>query len=503
MLKKLRLLWQCRSKDKYVFFDCNEASLALAKDIIKHKKGIVLFVSDYWLIDDDELQKIKDIGAQYFIQRSDDTELLISNKLLKKALLKKKTHFFFLSHFDDENIEEISLFYNSWFDYDFELDNHDFELTIRIQNESMYPIVEDYMKHTPFEIPYTCFNDAELIASEVVKRFPPIDTLKVNTQNATVEDTYEVLIIGFDPIAEAILRKTIEATQFVGAHFKAIVMVNNTDSSIEKLPEYYHEMKNHYDIDFVNYNKDSDDMCEWMNEHADSIKQIIVTTKYEEERALAVSDTSLCLSNRNIYDVPVIIVVRDDEITLLEETKFSLIHYVGEHKNIFTVNKVLKSDYLQQAKTIHQFYNQLKSFAQRIPWEQLSNIKKESNIAASESLYAKLKLLGKTFDEIKQMSEIEFQLFLQEDRERLFNLAMAEHLRWNATYFTRGWKTWRLPEIPEGAPHQDEAQKLHACLVDWDSLKDVEKRFDIPFQKHDYGNILTIRMLITISMLDL
>ena len=466
MFNKLRLLWQCSSKDKYVFFNCSEASLALAKDIVKHKKGIVLFVSDYWLIDDEDLQKIKDIGARYFIQQSDDTKLLISNKLLKKALLKKKTHLFFLSHFDEENIEEVSLFYNSWLDYDFEQVEHDFELTIRIQDESMYPIVEDYMKSTPFEIPYTCFNDAELIASEVIKNFPPIDTLKINTQNATVEDTYEVLIVGLNAITYSILRKLIEATQFVGAQFKATVMVNDANFSMESLPEYYQEMKNHYDIDFVSYEAESDDFPIKVKERLHLLKQVIITTKNKEEKFITTTDVSC-----------------------------SLIYCVGNHEKTFTVNKVLKSSHLHRAKAIHQFYNQLKPFAQRIPWEHLSDIKKESNMAVSESLYAKLKLMGKTVEEIKQMSEIEFQLFLQEHPERLLNLAIAEHLRWNATYFTHGWKTWHLQEIPEGMPHQDEARKLHACLVDWNTLKDVEKRFDIPFQIYDYNNILTIRML--------
>jgi hypothetical protein len=501
MFNKLRMLWQCFAKDKYIFFDVNEASLALAKNIIKHKRGIVLFLLDAPSPDNRKIKKIKTAGAYCFTQHF-NTQSLINDKLLKKLLLKNKTYLFFLSENDDANVQSVSVFFTTWKCSEIEKNQHSFELIVRIQNELMYPVVENYIKTAPFKVPYTLFNDSELIASEIIRRSPPIDTLNINIQNATVNDIYEALIVGFDVTGNSILRKLIEATQFVGTQFKATVMANDANTSLGCFLNHYPEMKKHYAIDFLNYEIGSDDFSAWLYQHVATLKQIIISTGNDEKNIAIASELNLFLRNRDIYNIPIIIVIRSNEPTFWEQAnEYSLMHCVGKSETIFTESKVLKLDYLCQAKAIHQFYNQLKPFAQRISWEQLSDIKKESNIAMSESLYAKLKLMGKTVDEVKQMSEIQFQLFLQEHPERLLNLAIAEHLRWNATYFAHGWRTWHLPEIPEDALHQDETKKLHACLVDWNTLKNLEKRFDIPFQIYDYNNIMIMRALLTNNML--
>ena len=497
MLTKLNFFRRYFTKNKYVFFDCNDASLALAKDIAKQKQGIVIFLLDPLLVNNEEVKKIKAIGAHYLAHRMQSSSS-INHILIKRFLRKAKTYLFFMLEHDMHNIHHIVLFLSMWKRKEFEKVKQHFELVLRVKKMQNY-IVDKRMRDA--NVAYILFDDTELIASEIVKKFPPIDTLEINTQNATVEDTYEVLIVGYDNTTDAILKKLIEATQFVGTHFKATVMVNVEEERLEYLLEDYQELKNHYDIDFVDYEVDSGDICAWMNLHLDSLKQIIVTTKNEKERMFAVSDLYAGIHIRNRVNVP-IIVVRDNEATAPKQKNVDLlIHYVGNDEEIFTENKVLRLDHLHQAKAIHQFYNQLKPFARRITWEQLSNIKKKSNIAASESLYAKLKLMGKTIEGIRKMSEIEFQLFLQEDPDRLRNLAIAEHLRWNATYFTSGWKTWHLSEIPKDSLHQNEYRNLHACLVDWNTLKDVEKHFDTPFQIYDYNNILTIRMLMLNSAL--
>ncbi|MCL2312246.1 MAG: hypothetical protein FWC41_07145 [Firmicutes bacterium] len=495
MFYKLKTVLKCFSKEKYVFFDLNDSSLALAKNIAKNKQRIVLFVLDKQLADNSVKQKIKTIGARYFVQWF-NYHSLICNQLLKKVLLKNKTYLFFFSGLDVVNLKSVSKFYDSWTNDEYEKVRSCFELIVRTQNKLTHSVIENYVNNAPFKVPYSLFNDAELIAAEVVKQFPPIDTLTINTQNAKIIDTYETLIIGFDETGEAILRKLIEATQFVGTQFKATVVINETNECAKHYFVNYPEIKNHFNVSFLNIDAQSNKFYEWLNQQ-NTIKQIMVSAGSDKENIFIASEVSISLSNRNISYIPVIVIARDNEASFWKLRNWPFLHFVGMNETIFTERKVLKADYLYKAKAIHQFYNQLKPFAQRIAWEQLSDIKKETNIAIAESLYAKLKLMGKTFEEVKQMSEMEFQLFLQAQPERLLNLAIAEHLRWNATYFTNGWKTWHLKEIPEDSPHQNEKQKLHACLVDWNALKEVEKRFNIPFQFNDFNNVLITRILIS------
>jgi hypothetical protein len=454
------------SKEKYVFCEDNDVAHVLTQDITKRNKNAVLF--------------------------------MLNNKWLKKIFLKNKTYLFFLSNHNDENIQSLSSFFSIWKSAEFEKVKSNVTLIVRVQDEWRKLEVENLIQNAPFKVAYTFFNDAELIASEIVKKFPPIDTLHVNTKSAEVNDSYETLIIGFDATGNAILRKVIENTQFVGTQFKATVLENNANSNQNSFDEHYPEIKNHYSVHFMDYKLESNQFSEWIKLHASKLKQIFISTGNDEENIEIALMLNALLQNYKIQHLAIVAVVRSKNSS---ETQWSSMYATGSDETIFTESNVLKLDYLHQAKAIHKFYNQLKPFAQRTTWEQLSNIKKESNIAAAESLYAKLKLIGKTVEEIKQMSEIEFQLYLQENPNRLLHLAIAEHLRWNATYFVHGWKTWHLQEIQKGASHQDEAQKRHACLVDWNTLKNVEKQFDIPFQIYDYNNIMIMKKLITSNVL--
>lgn len=84
--------------------------------------------------------------------------------------------------------------------------------------------------------------------------------------------------------------------------------------------------------------------------------------------------------------------------------------------------------------------------------------------------------------------------------KRLRNLAMCEHLRWNAFHFASGWRTWKLVEIDGESKPKDAIHKRHACLVDWDALRDVANAFgrDDPeyYQYLDVDQILHIPYVI-------
>jgi hypothetical protein len=273
-----------------------------------------------------------------------------------------------------------------------------------------------------------------------------------------VDDTYQALIIGFDSVGRSLLNKLIEGTHFVGTQLKISVIIDNDHIDYEYFLAKNPEIKNHYDVQFLKLDPTSEQFYSWLYEQ-NIFKQIFISTGNDDKSIEIAGNLQVSQHNYNIENVPIMVVTRDSKPV---DDNCPYMHFAGMNETILTK----KSYHLHQAKAIHHFYNQLKPFAQRIPWEQLSYMKKVSNIAAAESLETKLKLMGKTREEIIEMSEIEFQLFLQENPDRLLNLAKSEHLRWNATYFNRGWKTWRLLEIPRNAPYQNEKQHLHACLVD-------------------------------------
>ncbi len=64
------------------------------------------------------------------------------------------------------------------------------------------------------------------------------------------------------------------------------------------------------------------------------------------------------------------------------------------------------------------------------------------------------------------------------------NLAIAEHLRWNAFHFAMGYTPMSAAELRERASICDKPTKAirkdavhlrHACLVDWDELDELSR----------------------------
>lgn len=82
-------------------------------------------------------------------------------------------------------------------------------------------------------------------------------------------------------------------------------------------------------------------------------------------------------------------------------------------------------------------------------------------------------------------------------KESLQNLALGEHLRWSSQLYVNGWDTWPLRDIPANAvSNKDEDKKLHACLVDWDELGLVNKRFGEDYYSYDANNVINMFHLV-------
>jgi hypothetical protein len=173
----------------------------------------------------------------------------------------------------------------------------------------------------------------------------------------------------------------------------------------------------------------------------------------------------------------------------------------GRCRDIFTENIVVRECMDAPAKRIHAYYNAKKEYLHNLlTWDQLARIKMESNISAAEHIRTKLVLAGLTIGQILLMeNEEQFKTYL--GQERLKNLAMGEHLHWNAIYFTNGWQTWPLQEIPDDQKsNKNEVRKLHACLVGWQEIAEVKNRFGEDYYQYDYDSVINIFKLIKVGI---
>lgn len=136
------------------------------------------------------------------------------------------------------------------------------------------------------------------------------------------------------------------------------------------------------------------------------------------------------------------------------------------------------------AKAVHCYYENfygkigdMESF-----WKKATLYEKQSSRAHAVNIPWKLKSVG--FRMAEGMRDDAFEKELADDPQLLNNLSVGEHLRWEARLFLEGWKTARPGEL---APKQrkDNIKKLHACLVPWEELEQVENCYGVRYRDLD------------------
>ena len=111
-------------------------------------------------------------------------------------------------------------------------------------------------------------------------------------------------------------------------------------------------------------------------------------------------------------------------------------------------------------------------------WHETDYFSRESCRASADFIPAMLEMAHITEDEAKDSEIFEAKLHTS---GLLENLAIAEHLRWNAFHYAMGFIPMSFEEVTNRynqgiKPFQkDMSQLKHACLVGWDELDDLSE----------------------------
>jgi hypothetical protein len=164
------------------------------------------------------------------------------------------------------------------------------------------------------------------------------------------------------------------------------------------------------------------------------------------------------------------------------ENNYKNIKVFGKNSEIFGWDNIVKDRIIEGAKKLNEIYNaDAKGHGKK--WDDLESIKKIQSISSVMHLPTKLALVGlkpKDKDSAKGDEKLPnedkkscFDKFLRKKKERRENFLKTEQLRWNATYFVHGWQTLDLSNVKDKESRRDEDAERHACLVDWEELKNV------------------------------
>jgi hypothetical protein len=488
----------------YIFFDICDESIALAKNILKkNDKAFVLFLRKrIYAIDDDkcesyleyqeELLRIGEIRkTNAIIIEREYSEASSLSEIGVKRLFKHadKCELFFLSSEENNNIR-LALSINDQKKKNESMKEKKTVYHVLYSSEQNEKLFFQYAsKHHDKNNRISFINQSQLSALRLINVHPPVKYIKIDNTKAIALEDFNVMILGFGEIGQYSLRYLIEQGQFVGSTFHAIVIDEKMDSIIGLFNERYPAIKDNYSIDYKGLKKNSAEYFDYINSHIANMKYIVVAygnDKVNIDTAIELKDI---LVKRGL-NIPIFVNIKEDdnllitsvfgEITKDKETGSinicntndkgetnCTINIFGMNKNIFSYENVIDDDTIKKAKQVNKIYG-------KDNWESLNAMKKISNISVALHLQTKLKLLGITKEIVKDYHDK--MTFIQSlDNERRTNLAITEHLRWNATYFVYGWQKG----------FRNDEKECHNCLVPWEELPNVGEQY----QGYDFNNI--------------
>jgi hypothetical protein len=515
----------------YVFFDTNEAAIALAKNIFsKDKDAFVIFIRKrIYSIDDDKcktyfeyqqellrLEEIRMTGAIVIEREYSDTSSLSEMGVARLLRVSTECHFFFLSGNENNNIR-LALSVDKQKEQ-----NDKFKKTRTIchvlysseQNEKV--LFKYASKHHTRNNRITFINPSQLSALRLITLYPPVNFINIDTKRALAKEDFNVMLFGFGEIGQYTLRYLIEQGQFVGSTFHAMVIDEKMDKIIGLFNERYPGIKDNYTIDYECLKKDSVEYFNYINSHISSAKYIVVAYGNDRLNVDAAIELKDILIKQGLH-TPIFVNLKDDQNLFMsgilgkftkdkdtdgieiyctengDEKAYFNIYLFGMNSNIFSYDNVIDESIIKKASKANKHYrekNGEKDVNGEKAWYELRSMDKLSNISQVMHLKTKLLLLGLKEKDVKKKYPNAKSFSESLSEEVKLNLAKTEHLRWNANYFVQGWQTWHIEDLPEeiiktGKPNKDFVRELHVCLISWDDLPTLKPIFGSDYQSLD------------------
>ena len=129
---------------------------------------------------------------------------------------------------------------------------------------------------------------------------------------------------------------------------------------------------------------------------------------------------------------------------------------------------------------IHFFGNWQELYQDERRWEDISLFEKQSNRALALSIQTKLQGIGLCYKVGTSIALYEEKI---KEKELLLQLTKEEHLRWNAFYFSNGWRTLALDL--KNPVNKKAVTKEHICLVSFEELITIGEVFGKDYQEAD------------------
>ena len=345
-------------------------------------------------------------------------------------------------------------------------------------------------------------NEPELTARLLIKHYPPCNVVDFDDQGKAIND-FHGIVIGCGQLGQAVLRQLVMNGQFVGNNFRLRVFDPELPNIAGKLFRECESMMEQYDIKFHACDGRSNQFFSYLKQHISKVGYIAVCTGSEEMNSQIARQIRAYLNNMS-HRYPACKRTQVYTCSTLGVSCFCGDN-TQEDCEVYTP-EVLCTDKIDcMAMEINHSYCAGRG-DKLANWRKCTHFDKMSNRAAADFYPAFLRAAGMTEEEARANWNPQGPL--------LKNLAITEHLRWNAFHYAMGFRPMTKEEWdarvrkyqslkltePETTYRiaKDVERRIHACIVPWEELNTVStkesqvtgKQKD--YQKNDFQNVMCI-----------
>ena len=351
----------------------------------------------------------------------------------------------------------------------------------------------------------------------------PIDYVEIDKERGVVTSEFKALIVGFGTTGQDALRFLYEFSAFTGIdQKKSPVQLHVVDCNMDKLKGgFYQEvpgmsMLEGKEIFLHNLNFNSMEFNQFLDANINELNYVIIATGNDDQNiefASAIMDKAFSQRPATARRLKVFVrmyseanrVKFDSVINVYapfgKKENYLPLEFFGDTKTLYTRDVIIDNRYEQQAKEFYKAY--CKATPSSDTWEDRADKEKNKlgvvygmrslrrkegqDKANCQHCYTKQRLLNLENRngplELPEWTDKESILDHEGATENhwlvcLYNVAICEHLRWNASHLMMGY----VPMTPDVKKHIDgtcdERTKQHLCIVDWNQLPCGTQRYD-------------------------
>ncbi len=497
-LRSLRLLLSRRG-ELTLIYGINDRSIDLGQECLEQSGGAVILVAED--VADAKITEMNNLGMSVL---SGTAAVNCEDRVLRALRIgNRKLSVFALEEQDDSNLVFALKLKDALERFGAAPENT--RLTLPGEEE----IITSMLQVSPEQYGFgyvQVFDTPTLAARALLRTCPPWDFVSFGPDGRAQED-FECAIVGFGRLGQAVLKQLVMNGQYVGSSFHATVFALDYEAESGYLFHDCPGLLNHYDIKCISADGRSAAFYSYLTEHLATLKMVAVCTGSDAVNQEIANELMLFLKRRRAERI---CVVRCGKKAL--QYQASVASPIVE-TGVYTLASLSAERADREAILLNAVYDD----SDRSNWEKwvaCDSFSKMSSRASADFAPALIKASGAKEEEILAGN-------WQPDEAMQQVLGEMEHLRWCAFHYAMGYlpmgkERWearaaeftrcREQDIPcRIRLSKDAEERLHACLIPWDSLDELSAREsavtgrNVDYKQTDINNVLALPQILNAS----